>query len=370
MGPLDGVRVVEIAGIGPAPCCGMILADLGAEVILVERQSRNPNAPEVEAQIAGNTAFYKRSKKSIALDLKEAESVATVLQLVDSADVLIEGFRPGVMERLGLGPEVCLAVNPALVYGRMTGWGQTGPLASTAGHDINYIALSGALYYTGHAGEAPFTPPTVVGDVAGGAMTLAIGIMAALLHARSSGEGQVVDAAITDGAAYMMTLMASMRGAGLLSEPRDSSLFSGGAPWYQAFECADGEYVTVGSLEPAFYHELLEKCQLQDDPDFANQFDQQAWPRARKSMERLFKSRTRQQWCDLLEGSDVCFAPVLSLPEAQRHPHNIARKNFVEVDGQMQPSPAPKFSRTSTSAGRVPGKGEHTQEILRELGKH
>jgi len=363
MGPLAGMTVVEIAALGPAPICGMILADFGAEVILIERASVNPNALQATSKHS-SSMFYKRGKKSIVLDLKQAQGVDAVLHLCQSADVLIEGFRPGVMERLGLGPDVCLGRNERLVYARQTGWGQTGPLAHAAGHDINYIALAGALYYTGHDGEAPFTPPTVVGDVGGGAMTLAFGILAALQHANNTGEGQVIDAAVTDGTTYMMTLLASARQMGLLGEPRGSSVFSGAAPWYQSFECADGEYVTVGSLEPKFYQLLLEKCGLQDDPDFTEQFSEKDWPRALDTLGKLIHQKTRAEWCDLLEGSDVCFAPVLSLDEAAKHPHNLVRETFVNVDGNLQPAPAPKLSRTPARAGSVAEVGEHTDDIL------
>ncbi len=363
MGPLAGTTVIEIAALGPAPICGMILADFGAEVILVERESVNPNALKVTADHS-RSMFYKRGKKSIVLDLKQAQGVDAILRLCESADVLIEGFRPGAMERLGLGPDVCLARNKRLVYGRQTGWGQTGPLAHAAGHDINYVALAGALYYTGHDGEAPFTPPTVVGDIGGGAMTFAFGILAALLHANKTGEGQVIDAAVTDGTTYMMTLLASARQMGLLAEPRGSSVFSGGAPWYQSFECADGEYITVGSLEPNFYRLLLEKCDLQNDPDFAEQFSTKDWPRAINTLGKLFRQKTRADWCDLLEGSDVCFAPVLNLDEASKHPHNLVRETFVNVDGNLQPAPAPKLSRTPARAGSVAEVGEHTDDIL------
>ena len=364
MRPLEGMTVVEIAALGPVPICGMIFADFGAEVILVERQSMNPNALKATIEHSSST-FYKRGKKSIVLDLKQSQGVDAILRLCESADVLIEGFRPGVMERLGLGPDVCLARNKRLVYGRQTGWGQTGPLAHAAGHDINYIALAGALYYTGHDGEAPFTPPTVVGDIGGGAMTLAFGILAALQHANKTGEGQVIDSAVTDGTTYMMTLLASARQMGLLGEPRGCSIFSGGAPWYQSFECADGEYITVGSLEPKFYQLLLEKCDLQDDPDFAEQFSKKNWPRALDTLRSLFRQKTRAEWCDLLEGTDVCFAPVLNLVEAAEHPHNIARETFVKVDGNLQPAPAPKLSRTPAIAGRVAELGEHTDDILK-----
>jgi len=353
MGPLEGIKIVEIEALGPAPVCGMILADLGAEVTLVERRSGNSNAAGPHHADSQQSMFYKRGKKRIALDLKIPDSIEAVLSLVEQADVLIEGFRPGVMERLGLGPDVCLARNERLIYGRQSGWGQTGPLAHAAGHDINYIALAGALYYAGHEGEAPFTPATVVGDIGGGAMTLAIGILAALQHAHRSGEGQVIDAAITDGAAYMMTLLESARHAGWFSEPRGSSALTGGAPWYQSLECADGEYVTIGSLEPQFYRLLLEKCGLQNDPAFATQHSKADWPQALETIKNLFRQKTRTEWRELLEGTDVCFAPVLSLPEAARHPHNIARENFVEIDGRVQPAPAPKFSKTPAKAGRV-----------------
>ena len=363
MGPLAGTKVVEIAALGPAPICGMVLADFGAEVILVERESANPNALQATTEHS-SSMFYKRGKKSIVLDLKQAQGVDAILHLCESADVLLEGFRPGVMERLGLGPDVCLERNERLVYARQTGWGQTGPLAHAAGHDINYIALAGALYYTGHDGEAPFTPPTVVGDVGGGAMALAFGILAALQHANKTGEGQVIDSAVTDGTTYMMTLLASARQMGLLGEPRGSSVFSGGAPWYQSFECADGEYITVGALEPKFYQLLLEKCDLEDDPDFADQFSKKDWPRALDTLGNLIRQKTRAEWCDLFEGSDVCFAPVLSLDEAAKHPHNLVRETFVNVDGNLQPAPAPKLSRTPARAGGVAEVGEHTDDIL------
>ncbi len=368
MGPLSGIKVVEIGGIGPVPICGMILADLGAEVIVIERGGEKSPSAGINAALSSKTAIHRRGKKSIALDLKNPDSIEVALKIMQQSDVLIEGFRPGVMERLGLGPDTCLARNKKLIFGRQTGWGQTGPLAHAAGHDINYIALAGTLYYTGHDGDAPFTPPTVVGDVAGGAMTHVIGILAALQHAGKTGEGQVIDAAITDGATYMMTLLASMRETGLFTEPRGTGLFSGGAPWYQAFECADGEFVTVGSFEPKFYQLLLEKCGLQEDPDFDGQFSLDDWPRALNTLKTLFKNRTRAEWCELLEGSDVCFAPVLNYVEAQRHPHNIARQNFVAVDGHIQPAPAPKFDKMPMKAGRVAEIGEHTEEIMHELG--
>lgn len=367
-GPLCGVKVVEIAGLGPGPFCGMMLADMGAEVVLVERKGANPNAAAISEAGDGKHAFYKRGKRSVVMDLKQADAVAALLKLVEGADLLIEGFRPGVMERLGLGPEVCHARNPRLVYGRMTGWGQSGPLSQAAGHDINYIGLSGALYYSGNPGESPFTPATVVGDVGAGAMSLAFGLVCGLLHARQSGEGQVIDAAIADGAAYMSTLLASMRCSGELTEPRGQSFFTAGAHWYNSYECADGHYITVGSLEPNFYRLLLKHCGVEDDADFADQMDKGRWPVAKAKLAKLFKSRPRSEWCEMLEGTDVCFGPVLNLSEAADHPHNRARNNFVEIDGFVQPAPAPKFSQTAASAGRVSTVGADTESVLAELG--
>jgi len=358
-GPLNGVQVIEIAGIGPAPMCGMIMADMGAEVILIERKGVNPNAASIDD--SGKHLFFKRGKRSVVMDLKQPESIAAVLDLIEGADCLIEGFRPGVMERLGLGPDVCLERNPKLVYGRMTGWGQTGPLSQAAGHDINFIALAGALYYTGNDGETPFTPSTVVGDVGGGSMILALGLVCALLHSRTTGEGQVVDAAIADGTAYISTLLAFLRASGMVSDgPRGDSFLTAGAPWYNSYECSDGE--------PGFYKLLVERCGLQDDPDFAEQMDKRCWPAAKAKLVALFKTRTRDQWSEQFEGTDVCFGPVLNLGEAAEHPHNQARSNFVEIDGYVQPAPAPKFSQTMVSAGRVGEFGADTESILGELG--
>jgi len=366
-GPLCGVRVLEIAGLGPAPHCGMMLADMGAEVILVERKGANPNAAAIDQ--SGKQAFYKRGKRSIVLDLKRPKAIEAVLDLVDRVDVLIEGFRPGVMERLGIGPEPCLLRNPKLVYGRMTGWGQTGPLSSAAGHDINYLGISGALYYSGNPGEPPFTPATVVGDVGGGAMSLAFGLLCALLNSRATGQGQIVDAAITDGAAYMTSLLAYMRASGaLLDGPRGESFLTAGAHWYNTYECADGKYITIGSLEPEFYQELIARLDLEDDPDFGAQMDAETWPSARAKLQTLVKTQTRDAWCKKLEGTDACFAPVLDLNEAAQHPHNRFRDVFVEIDGFMQPAPAPKFNATPAQAGRVGEIGAHTERIFNELG--
>jgi alpha-methylacyl-CoA racemase len=368
VGPLKGYKVVEIAGIGPGPVAGMILADLGAEVILVERKTFNPNAVSVDPTFMGSAAFFKRGKRSIALDLKKSESVELVLALVSKADMLIEGFRPGVMERLGLGPEVCFEHNASLVYGRMTGWGQNGPLAQTAGHDLNYASISGALHYCGMPGDAPFPTPMVLGDVSGGSMHLALGMVSALLHAQRSGEGQVVDAAICDGTTYMMTLFASVREQGTIGNERGADFFTGGSHFCNTYLCADNRYVTVEALEPDFYRELITLCGFTDDADFAEQHKQASWPAAKEKMTRLFASKTLAEWCKLLEGTDACFAPVLSLDEAAVHPHNQARGNFQDIDGCVQPMPAPKFSKTPQDVGKVPALGQHTQEILDEIG--
>lgn len=368
MGPLQGIKVIEIAGLGPAPVCGMLLADMGAEVILVQRKSSGA-ANVTDVVTNSKYAIPNRGKKSITLDLKDPLAVEVVLDLIADADALIEGFRPGVMERLGLGPDVCMAKNPRLLYGRMTGWGQYGPLAQAAGHDINYIALSGALYYSGHRGEAPFAPPTLVGDVGGGSMVLAMGLLAGIINARSTGKGQVIDAAITDGSALMTSLLYSFQQTGLWSQERGDNIIDSASPWYDTYECADGHYITVGSLEPQFYSLLLEKCGLSDDPVFAKQFNKADWQPAKDKITSLFKSRTRAEWCELMEGTDVCFAPVLNLEEAAAHPHNREREVFVELNGVVQPAPAPKFSATpSTIASAPPQQGEHTETILKELG--
>lgn len=370
MGALDGVRVIEVGGIGPGPVCGMMLADMGAEVILIQRARPDGMPPhEGDPDSFGDAAIFNRSKKSIVLDLKREDHQQVALDLIASADALIEGFRPGVMERLGLGPDICLERNPKLVFGRMTGWGQDGPLASAAGHDINYIALSGALYHSGHADETPFAPPTLVGDVGGGSMLLATGILGGLLSARQTGKGQVVDAAIVDGSALLTTLLRSFHHLGFWRDQRGCNVLDSAAPWYECYRCADGEFITVGSLEPQFYALLVKHCGLQDEPDFANQFDKASWPAAKQRIAALFASKTRQDWCDLLEGTDICFAPALSLSEAPTHPHNAARKAFVEVAGVTQPAPAPRFSGTpSANPAPPPPRGAHTGDLLKGLG--
>ena len=371
MGPLNGIKVLEIAGIGPAPCAGMMLADMGAEVILVERKIANPNAAQSGAAAADEDgekhAFFNRGKKSIALNLKDPEAIEAVLELVASSDVLLEGFRPGVMERLGLGPDVCLAANPALVYGRMTGWGQTGPLAHAAGHDPNYIGLSGALWYGGSATSPPKAPLTVVGDLGGGTMVLLFGVQSALIHAQRTGQGQVIDSAITDGSAYISSLLKMMHNTGEVRDELGQGWADFGSPWHDTYECADGLYVTVCALEPQFYAELLSLLELQDSPVFAGQWDKSQWPAGKLKMQEVFLSKSRQEWCDLLEGTDACFAPVLNMTEAAEHPHNVARETYLNIDGIVQPAPAPKFSVSTPKAGVPPAVGAHGEEILSAL---
>lgn len=359
-GPLSHLKFIEFAGIGPGPFCGMLLSDLGADVVRIDRAGGNPK---------GNAADVTgRGRRSIALDLKSAEGVETALKLGEKADGLIEGFRPGVMERLGLGPDVALERNPKLVYGRMTGWGQTGPLAHAAGHDLNYIALTGALGAMGRKGERPYPPLNLIGDYGGGALYLAFGLCAAILHARETGEGQVIDCAMTDGAASLASMFYGMRAAGMWSDEREANLLDGGAHFYDTYECADGKYISIGSIEPQFYALLLEKAGL-DDPTFKAQMDRSKWPELKAKMIDVFKTKTRDEWCDVMEGTDICFAPVLTLSEAPEHAHNAARKTFVEFEGVLQPAPAPRFSKTPGAIRRpTPGAGEHTQDILSDWG--
>ncbi|AGW93892.1 MULTISPECIES: CaiB/BaiF CoA transferase family protein [Cupriavidus] len=342
MGPLAGVRIVELAGIGPAPFCAMLLADLGATIIRVDR--KEPSGLGLSRPLQFDLVL--RNRKSIQVDLKDPADLELVRSLIDKADALIEGFRPGVTERLGLGPDACLARNPKLVYGRLTGWGQDGPLAQTAGHDINYIAITGLLNAIGREGQAPTVPLNVVGDYAGGSVYAALGIVSALLEARSSGKGQVVDAAIVDGVASLLTVHTGLRAAGLTGPDRGTNLLDSGAPFYDVYACADGKYVSIGPIEPKFYQQLLERLEL-DASALGKQADRADWPTARRVFAAQFMTRTRAQWTELLEGSDVCFAPVLDQEEAFAHPHLKARGTFVEVDGVMQPRPAPRFSRTS-----------------------
>lgn len=361
MGPLKGIKVVELAGIGPGPFCAMMLADMGAEVIRVDRANAKGKGSRADV--------YLRGRRSVAVDLKHPDGVATVLRLIENADALIEGFRPGVMERLGLGPDICLARNPRLVYGRMTGWGQTGPLKDAAGHDINYIALTGALHAIGRKGEKPVPPLNLVGDFGGGGMMLAFGIVCALLEARSSGQGQVIDAAMTDGAAALMAIIYGRKALGHWSHQRGVNMLDGAAHFYDTYECADGKYVAIGSIEPQFYALLLEHCGLADDPAFQQQMNPQQWPELKSKLATIFKTKTRAEWCELMEGSDVCFAPVLDMNEAPQHPHNQARATFVEVDGVIQHAPAPRFSRTAPEIQFPPPlAGEHTETVLSDWG--
>ena len=364
MGPLTAIRVIEIAGIGPGPFCAMMLADMGADVVRIDRTSAvrggDPDRPPLD--------LLNRGRRSIGVDLKSSEGVETVLALVEGADALLEGFRPGVAERLGIGPDDCLARNPRLVYGRMTGWGQEGPYASAAGHDLNYIALAGALHGIGRQGEAPVPPLNLVGDFGGGGMYLAFGMACGLLEARSSGQGQVVDAAMVDGAASLMTGFFGMARSGFWSEERGTNMLDTGAHFYNVYETADGRHISLGPIEPQFYAELRERLGLHG-PEWDHQTDRLRWPELKVALAAVVAQRTRDEWCELLEGTDTCFAPVLSLAEAPEHAHNRERGTFTEVAGVVQPGPAPRFGRTPGAIRRPPPHaGQHTDEILAELG--
>jgi len=364
MGPLTGLKIIELAGIGPGPFCGMLLADLGADVVIVDRKGMPlPLGAKAKFDIT------RRGKRSIAVDLKAPHATEAVLRLIDHADGLIEGYRPGVTERLGLGPDVCLGRNPRLVYGRMTGWGQSGPLASASGHDINYIALSGALFHGGQSDRPPAAPPTLVGDIGGGAMFLALGLVSAIFHARQTGQGQVIDAAITDGSALMTSLLYGLMNNGYWQNRRQSNALDGAAFWYDCYQCADGGWVSVGALEPQFYSLLIDLCGLGDEGLQDAQYDVARWPELKRLFENLFRTKTRDQWCQLLEGTDVCFAPVLNMPEAAAHAHNQARQTFVQVDGVTQPAPAPRFSATpARPPGPAPEPGTQSSELLEAAG--
>ena len=362
MGPLNGVRIIEMGGIGPGPFCAMMLADMGAEVIRVDRKGPPENRPDAKYEI------LHRGRRSIAMDLKKPEAVRALLKLIEHAEVLLEGFRPGVMERLGLGPEECLARNPKLVYGRMTGWGQDGPLSQAAGHDINYIALSGALHSIGKAGEKPVPPLNLVGDFGGGGMLLAFGIVCALYESDKSGQGQVIDAAMVDGAATLMAAFYGLRAGGKWNDQRGTNMLDGGAHFYDTYETADGKWISVGSIEPQFYALLLKHAGI-TDPDFTNRMEPGNWPRLKEKIAAVFKTKSRDDWCRIMENTDVCFAPVLTFEETMKHPHNVARKTFVEIEGVPQPSPAPRFSRTRVKIqGPPPAPGEHTDAVLEEWG--
>lgn len=359
-GPLNGVKIIEFAGIGPGPFCCMLLSDMGADVVRIDRKGARGGSPN---------DVLARGRRSVALDLKDDADKALALALIGKADALVEGFRPGVMERLGLGPDEAHLTNPRLVYGRMTGWGQTGPLAQAAGHDINYIAISGALHAMGRKDAPPAPPLNLVGDFGGGALYLAMGVCAALLEAQRSGQGQVIDCAMTDGAASLMAMFSGMRAAGWWSDERDANLLDGGAHFYDVYECADGAFVALGAIEPQFYALLLQKTGLSDDPAFAAQMDRSAWPELSERLAAVIKTKTREEWRVLMEGTDVCFAPVLSLAEAPEHPHNKARAAFTTVAGVVQPSAAPRFSRTPGAVQGPPvTPGADTGQVLADWG--
>jgi alpha-methylacyl-CoA racemase len=364
MGPLQGIKVVEFAGIGPGPFCCMLLADMGADVVRIDRTE----PADLGAPIEPRYNVLNRGRRSIALDLKQPRDLAVARGLIAKADALVEGFRPGVMERLGLGPDECLTINPRLVYGRMTGWGQDGPLAQAAGHDINYIALVGALNAIGPRGGAPVPPLNLIGDYGGGALYLAFGLTCGLIEASRSGKGQVVDAAMIDGAASLMTSIYGRKASGAWKNERGSNAVDGGSHFYGSYETRDGKYISIASIEVRFYSELLERLGLTDTLT-TPQHDRAGWDDAKQKLAALFKTKTRDEWCALLEGTDVCFAPVLDLDEAMHHPHNVARGLFVEVAGIAQPGPAPRFSRTPPAIRRPPSvPGQHTDEVLLSWG--
>jgi alpha-methylacyl-CoA racemase len=365
-GPLTGYRIIEIAGIGPGPFAAMLLSDMGAEVIRVERAQ----AVRGPAPATPGTDVLQRGRRNVAIDLKHPDGVATLLDLVERADALIEGFRPGVMERLGVGPGDCQARNRRLVYGRMTGWGQSGPYAQAAGHDINYISLAGALAHYGRDGQAPVPPLNMVGDFGGGGMFLAYGVVCALLEAAKSGQGQVVDTAMVDGTAVLMSMFWGMKQAGVFDENRrGTNLLDTGAHFYDVYRTADGQYVSVGSIEPQFYAELLRLTGLDQDPEFARQHDKANWPRLKARLTEVVATKTRAEWNQIMEGTDVCYAPVLTMAEAAQHPHNVERGTFIEVEGLAQPAPAPRFSRSVPATPSAPAHpGQHSVEVLLAWG--
>ncbi|MDP1736699.1 MAG: CaiB/BaiF CoA-transferase family protein [Caulobacter sp.] len=357
-GPLSGLKIVEFAGIGPGPFCGMLLSDLGADVVRVDRKGSGRASP---------ADVTSRGRRSVALDLKSPDAIEAVLKLLERADGLIEGFRPGVMERLGLGPEVVLKRNPKLVFGRMTGWGQFGPYAKAAGHDMNYIAITGALHAIGTA-DKPVPPLNLVGDFGGGALYLAFGLMAGIISARETGQGQVIDCAMSDGAASLMAMFYGFKGAGIWKDERVSNLLDGGAHFYDTYQCADGKWISIGSIEPQFYALLLEKTGI-TDPQFANQMSRDEWPELKSKLAAVLAKKTQAEWCAIMDATDICFAPVLTLDEAPNHSHNAARQTFVTVEGVVQPAPAPRFSATPGEIQGPPPKiGAHNDEALGQWG--
>jgi len=357
-GPLTGLKIIEFAGIGPGPFCGMLLSDLGADVVRIDRKGQGRGSP---------SDITARGRRSVGLDLKNPAAIETCLKLFETADVVFEGFRPGVMERLGLGPDVALKRNPKLVYGRMTGWGQFGPYAQAAGHDMNYIAITGALHAIGTE-DKPVPPLNLVGDFGGGALYLAFGMLAGVIKARETGEGQVIDCAMSDGAASLMAMFYGFKASGAWTESRRSNLLDGGAHFYDTYQCSDGKWVSIGSIEPQFYALLLQKTGI-SDPSSKSQMDRGAWPDLKAKLAAVIATKTRDEWCALMEATDVCFAPVLDLDEAPRHAHNVARQTFVEVAGVTQPAPAPRFSRTPGAIqGPPPAIGAHDEDALKDWG--
>jgi len=364
-GPLQGLRIVEMVGIGPAPFCSMMLADMGAEVIRIDSRKHGGAPGSTHARFN----VLARGRRSLVLDLKKPQGREAALELIDQADALIEGFRPGVMERLGLSPEICRERNPRLVFGRMTGWGQTGPLSQAAGHDLNYIALSGALNAIGRPGQPPPPPLNLIGDFGGGGMLLAFGMVCALLEAKTSGKGQVVDAAMVDGSALLASMMFGMLAGGDWSPARGANFLDGGAHFYDTYACADGKFVAVASIEPQFYQLLCERIGVIDDVAFKAQYDRAQWPELKRRVAAIFALRTRDEWNLLLEGTDACYAPVLDWNEATQHPHNVLRQTFIEIEGVTQPAPAPRFSRTPAKVQHPPVEcGEHSEAILADWG--
>jgi alpha-methylacyl-CoA racemase len=362
MGPLRGYKIIEFAGIGPGPFCAMMLADMGAEIFRLDRKVSASPATEPKYNV------LNRGRRSAVIDLKHPNGKEAALRLVGQADALLEGFRPGVMERLGLGPDDCLKRNPRLVYGRMTGWGQNGPMANAAGHDINYISISGVLHCIGHENEKPVPPLNLIGDYGGGGMLLAFGIVCALLEAKSSGKGQVVDAAMVDGSAILLASVYGSFSSGAWSNKRGTNRLDSGAHYYNTYQTADGKYISIGSIEPQFYALLLKHAEIKD-PAFEDQNNRSQWPALKEKLTEIFKKKTRDEWCKIMLGKDVCFAPVLSLEEAIEFPHNVERKTFVDIDGVIQPTPTPRFSRTQTQIqGPPPEPGEHTEELLKDWG--
>ncbi|MEQ8208014.1 MAG: CaiB/BaiF CoA-transferase family protein [Woeseia sp.] len=362
MGPLAGIKVIEMKGLGPGPYAGMLLADMGADVVVVERASTSAGIA-----LTSSRDVHSRGKRSIALDLKKPAGTEVLLTLIEQADMLLEGYRPGVAERLGFGPDVCQQRNPKLIYGRVTGWGQDGPLAKAAGHDINYIALTGALAAIGEQ-ERPVPPLNLLGDYAGGSLFVVLGMLAAYIESSASGKGQVIDAAITDGTASLMSIVHGLSGLGMWTKERSNNLLDGAAPQYAVYKTSDDKHVAIGALEPAFLNELLDK--IGADPSVAARLsDQRQWPQIKSELSALFAQNTQRYWCDVLEGGDTCFAPVLNFDEAATHPHNSARKTYIDIAGQQQPAPAPRFSRSNSEQPMPPHpEGADTEQVLLQAG--